>query len=131
GVDFSFAPVLDLAYGNSEVIGTRAFDSDPKVVTQLARCLIQGMAVAGMAACGKHFPGHGYASADSHLELPVDDRSLDVILKRDAAPYIWLSDLILPAVMPAHIVYSQVDDRPAGFSPIWISQVLRQQLGYD
>lgn len=131
GVDLSFTPVLDLDYGHSEVIGTRAFHRDPQVVAQLARALIQGLAAGGMAACGKHFPGHGYAAADSHHALPIDDRPLEAILTRDAAPYAWLSDLILPAVMPAHIVYTQVDTNPAGFSRVWISTILRQQLGYD
>jgi len=131
GVDFSFTPVLDLDYGASRVIGERAFARDPKTVTQLARALIQGLALAGMAACGKHFPGHGFVEADSHHDMPVDNRELDTILTEDAVPYHWLGDLLLPAVMPAHVIYPKVDDAPAGFSRVWIQTILRQQLQYD
>lgn len=131
GVDFSFTPVLDLDYGVSKVVGTRAFHRDPRVVAMLARAVLQGLALAGMGACGKHFPGHGYAEADSHVAFPVDPRSLDTILAGDAAPYTWLGDLILPAVMPAHVIYPEVDERPAGFSPIWVREILRGRLGYD
>lgn len=131
GVDLSFTPVLDLDYERSGVIGNRAFHRDPRVVAQLSRALIQGLALAGMAACGKHFPGHGYVEADSHLALPVDERSLDDILAHDAAPYGWLGDTVLPSVMPAHVVYPQVDSRPAGFSPLWVTEILRGRLGYD
>jgi len=116
GVDMSFTPVLDLDYGASQVIGNRAFHSDPRVVTMLSRALIQGLALAGMSACGKHFPGHGYVGADSHHEIPVDPRKLDDILKDDAAPYAWLGDAVLPSVMPAHVIYPKVDKHPAGFS---------------
>src|SRR5690606_25349842 len=98
GVDLSFTPVLDLDHGRSGVIGDRAFHSDPKVVTQLARAVIHGLLLAGMASCGKHFPGHGYAEADSHLALPTDERPLENILAHDAAPYTWLGDLVLPSV---------------------------------
>lgn len=131
GVDLSFTPVLDLDYGVSKVIGDRAFHRDPSVVATLARALIQGLANAGMAACGKHFPGHGAVEADSHHEIPVDDRELESILQQDAAPYDWLGHLVLSSVMPAHVIYSKVDSRPAGFSSVWIQQVLRQRLGYD
>lgn len=131
GVDMSFAPVLDLDYGVSQVIGDRAFHRDPRVVAMLARALAQGMALAGMAACGKHFPGHGAVTADSHHEIPVDGRSLARILKDDAAPYLWLGDLVIPAVMPAHVIYPKVDDKPAGFSKKWIQDILRGQLHYD
>ncbi|MCX7814028.1 MAG: beta-N-acetylhexosaminidase [Tepidimonas ignava] len=129
GVDLSFAPVLDLDHGRSEVIGDRAFDADARVVTLLAQSLMHGMRQAGMAHCGKHFPGHGWAEADSHVDLPVDDRPLDAILADDAAPYGWLSASLV-AVMPAHVLYPQVDARPAGFSAVWLRDVLRQRLGF-
>ena len=127
GVDMSFTPVLDLDYGVSKVIGNRAFHHDPRVVAMLARALIQGLALAGMAACGKHFPGHGYVQADSHHEI----RSLADILKDDAAPYGWLGDGVLSSVMPAHVIYPKVDSRPAGFSRRWVTDILRGQLAYD
>lgn len=131
GVDMSFAPVLDLDYGVSKVIGTRAFHRDPRVVAMLARALIQGLAQAGMAACGKHFPGHGFVGGDSHHEIPVDDRTLARVLEDDAAPYGWLGDSVLPAVMPAHVIYPKVDAQPAGFSRRWVREILREQMGYD
>lgn len=131
GVDLSFAPVLDLDYGVSAVIGNRSFHRDPRVVAMLARALSQGMSVMGMSACGKHFPGHGAVSADSHHEIPVDPRSLTRILKEDAAPYEWLGDLVIPAVMPAHVIYPKVDRLPAGFSGKWIREILRERLMYD
>lgn len=131
GVDLSFAPVLDLDYGVSEVIGNRSFHRDPRVVAMLARALAQGMAMVGMAACGKHFPGHGAVTQDSHHEIPVDNRTLTRILKEDAAPYQWLGDLVIPSVMPAHVIYPKVDANPAGFSRRWIQEILRDQLGYD
>lgn len=131
GVDLSFTPVLDLDYGVSRVIGDRAFHQRAEVVAMLARALIQGLGRAGMAACGKHFPGHGAVEADSHHEIPVDERELEQILKEDAAPYAWLGDLVLPSVMPAHVIYSKVDSAPAGFSSFWIQTVLRERLSYD
>jgi len=130
GVDFSFTPVLDLDHGESGVIGDRAFARDARIVTLLARCLMQGLLQAGMANCGKHFPGHGAVKADSHVALPVDQRSLKAILADDALPYTWLGS-VLTAVMPAHVVYSQVDDRPAGFSKRWVQDILRGQLGFE
>lgn len=131
GVDLTFAPVLDLDYGVSEVIGSRSFHRDPEVVTAMARALAHGLALAGMAACGKHFPGHGAVTADSHHAIPFDERALDEILADDAAPYGWLGDLALPSVMPAHVIYPKVDSRPAGFSPVWIQEILRGRLAYD
>ncbi|MEI2416067.1 beta-N-acetylhexosaminidase [Orrella sp. JC864] len=131
GVDMSFTPVLDLDYGQSQVIGTRALHRDPRVVAMLARALAQGLAQAGMAACGKHFPGHGHVQADSHHAVPVDERSLDQILAEDAAPYAWLGDAVLQAVMPAHVIYPKVDDKPAGFSSRWIEVILRGRLDYQ
>lgn len=131
GVDLSFTPVLDLDYGISEVIGNRALHEDPEIVTDLASSLIQGLHQAGMVACGKHFPGHGAVAADSHLAIPIDNRSLDEILQADAAPYRWLGDMVLDAVMPAHIIYPQIADEPAGFSARWVTDILRGQLAYD
>ena len=131
GVDMSFTPVLDLDYGVSKVIGNRAFHADPRVVTMLSRALVHGLALAGMSACGKHFPGHGYVEADSHHEIPVDPRTLDEIMKDDAAPYAWLGDAVLPSVMPAHVIYPKVDKHPAGFSKRWVQDILRKRLGYD
>jgi beta-N-acetylhexosaminidase len=129
GVDLTFAPVLDLAWGRSAVIGDRALHADPRVVSMLAANLMHGFALAGMANCGKHFPGHGWAEADSHHGLPVDTRPLEAILAQDAAPYDWLG-LSLAAVMPAHVVYPQVDSLPAGFSRRWIDEILRRRLGF-
>lgn len=126
GVDLSFAPVLDLDWGHSGVIGDRAFHSDPQAVIDLAGGLIEGMREAGMACCGKHFPGHGWAAADSHTAMPVDERDL-AALAPDLRPY---RELKLDGVMPAHVVYPQVDARPAGFSPVWIAK-LRDELAFD
>jgi beta-N-acetylhexosaminidase len=130
GVDLSFTPVLDLDYGTSSVIGDRALHHDPRTVTMLARCLNHGLLLAGMANCGKHFPGHGFAHGDSHHAEPVDERPLAAILERDAAPFGWLGET-LTAVMPAHVVYPGVDARPAGFSSIWLQSILRGRLGFD
>ncbi|GAB3547244.1 beta-N-acetylhexosaminidase [Noviherbaspirillum agri] len=129
GVDLSFTPVLDLDYGESSVIGDRAFHRDPRVVSVLAKSLNHGLALAGMANCGKHFPGHGFVKADSHVEIPVDDRGLKEILSEDAAPYDWLG-LGLAAVMPAHVIYPKVDKNPAGFSKKWLS-ILRRDMGFQ
>lgn len=129
GVDLSFTPVLDLDWQRSEVIGDRALHADARVVAMLARCLTHGLLLSGMGNCGKHFPGHGYALADSHLALPEDDRDLATLLAHDAAPYGWLGDALL-AVMPAHVVYPKVDQRPAGFSRRWLRDILRRRLGF-
>ncbi len=129
GVDLSFAPVLDLDHGPSGVIGDRAFHRDARVVTMLAKSVMQGLLQAGMAACGKHFPGHGFVAADSHVDVPVDRRSLKTILADDAAPYEWLSTS-LQSLMPAHVVYPKVDRRPAGFSERWLKDILRRDLGF-
>ena len=132
GVDFSFAPVLDLDYGESEVIGDRAFHTNEQAVSQLARAYIQGLEEAGMASVGKHFPGHGAVKADSHLELPIDDRAPHLIMEKDVIPFAELISLnILQGVMPAHVVYSAQDSQPAGFSKTWIGQILRQRLGFN
>ncbi|MEN3364404.1 MAG: beta-N-acetylhexosaminidase [Burkholderiales bacterium] len=129
GVDLSFTPVLDLDYGESGVIGDRAFHHDPRVVTMLAKNLNHGLALAGMSNCGKHFPGHGFVKADSHIDIPVDERTLKDILAQDAAPYDWLG-LGLSAVMPAHVIYPKVDKHPAGFSKKWLS-MLRDEFGFQ
>lgn len=131
GVDFSFAPVLDLDRGISQVIGDRAFHADPEVVTTLAHSYMEGMERAGMAATGKHFPGHGAVEADSHLALPVDERSLEDLLQEDLIPFERLIRWGLAAVMPAHLVYPHVDNCAAGFSTFWLQKILRQRLGFQ
>ena len=130
GVDLSFTPVLDLDHGGSSVIGDRAFHRDPRVVSVLAQSLILGLLQAGMRNCGKHFPGHGFVRADSHVDVPVDARALASILADDARPYQWLAGT-LASVMPAHVVYPKVDDKPAGFSERWLREILRVELGFD
>ena len=129
GVDLSFTPVLDLDYGDSEVIGDRAFHRDPRVVTMLAKNLNHGLALAGMANCGKHFPGHGFVAADSHVAIPVDDRPYADVIKEDAAPYGWLG-MSLSAVMPAHVIYPTFDKHPAGFSKKWLT-LLRDKMQFE
>lgn len=129
GVDMSFTPVLDLDYGSSGVIGDRAFERDPRIVAALAKSLMHGLLQAGMANCGKHFPGHGFVKADSHVDIPVDRRSLRAILADDAVPYEWLNT-VLTSVMPAHVIYPKVDARPAGFSEKWLQYILRGHLGF-
>ena len=155
GVDLSFTPVLDLDYqedaptkaqalsappggaaslgrpgaSRSSVIGSRAFARDPRVVSLLAKSLMHGLLQSGMANCGKHFPGHGFVKADSHIAIPVDKRSLKAILADDAAPYRWLNT-VTTSVMPAHVIYPKVDARPAGFSSTWLNDILRGQLGF-
>lgn len=126
GVDLSFTPVLDLDWGRSGVIGDRSFHRDPEVVVKLAGQLIAGLHQAGMKACGKHFPGHGWVEADSHVAIPLDDRPLPDI-ERDMQPF---RELALDAVMPAHVIYPKVDSRPAGFSPVWLN-ILRAGIGFD
>ena len=130
GVDLSFAPVLDLDWSRSSVIGTRALHSDARVVALLAQAVIAGMSAAGLAHCAKHFPGHGWASADSHVDAPRDTRGLRAILAADAAPYGWLRHG-LKAIMPAHVIYSRVDAMPAGFSTRWLRDILREELGFS
>ncbi len=130
GLDLSFAPVLDLDHGHSAVVGTRAFEGDPERATALAGAFIRGMNAAGMAACGKHFPGHGWAEADSHVAIPTDERSLEQIRACDLVPFARLAGQ-LAAVMPAHVIYPQVDGNPAGFSRRWLQDILRGELGFE
>lgn len=131
GVDFSFAPVLDLDYGGSSVIGDRALHFDPTAVGALGACIVQGFAEAGMSAVGKHFPGHGYAEADSHVAVPRDERKLTEIQKKDLVPFRMAIEAGLAAVMPAHVIYPQVDAEPAGYSRHWLQAVLRGKLGFE
>lgn len=131
GVDFSFTPVLDIDYGQSSVIGDRAFHSDPDAIAELAHSLLIGLKLGGMHTVGKHFPGHGYVQADSHLAIPVDEREFVDIEMADLIPFQRMVDYGLSAVMPAHVIYPKVDNRPAGFSPVWLKQVLRSQLGFE
>jgi len=131
GVDFSFAPVLDLNRGVSRVIGDRAFGEGVNRVSDLALAWAEGVRAAGMAAVGKHFPGHGGVAADSHEELPTDDRPFQDIEMEDLVPFERLIHRGLEAIMPAHVVYSRVDPNPAGFSPFWLRKVLRESLGFQ
>ena len=131
GVDFSFAPVLDLDHGGSSVIGDRAFHRNPLATAQLAAALISGMREGGMASVGKHFPGHGFVRADSHHEVPIDERPFAAIEADDLVPFALLVDAGLDAVMPAHVIYPAVDAQPAGYSSTWLREILRGQLGFD
>lgn len=130
-VDFSFTPVLDMDYGASGVIGDRAFHSDPQAIAELAHCLLLGLKQGGMPTVGKHFPGHGFVKADSHLEIPVDDRSYADIEMADLIPFRQLVNFGLTAVMPAHVIYPKVDPNPAGFSARWLKDVLRGELNFE
>lgn len=129
GIDLDFAPVLDIDRGQSAVIGDRAFHRDAETVTVLAGAFAQGLREAGVAACGKHYPGHGGVAGDSHEELPVDDRSRQELEAADLIPFRRLA-AALDAIMPGHVIYPAVDPRPAGFSPVWLRTELRQQQGY-
>lgn len=131
GVDFSFAPVLDLDRGLNTVIGDRAFAADPQVVAELGSHWIRGARQAGMGSVGKHFPGHGGVMADSHQELPIDDRPLVDLELEDLVPFRRAIDQGIEALMPAHVLYPRVDQRPAGFSAVWLRRILRQQLGFQ
>ncbi|MBO3276615.1 beta-N-acetylhexosaminidase [Pseudomonas schmalbachii] len=130
GLDLSFAPVLDLDHQRSAVVGSRAFEGDPQRAAQLAGAFIRGMHAAGMAATGKHFPGHGWAEADSHVAIPEDERSLEQIRASDLVPFQQLAGQ-LDALMPAHVIYPKVDANPAGFSRRWLQEILRGELGFD
>ncbi len=131
GVDFSFAPVLDIDCGVSEIIGNRSFSSNATLATRLSSSFRKGMNAAGMAATGKHFPGHGAVALDSHLTLPIDERDLDSIRAKDLLPFKQLIAEGLEGIMPAHVVYPKIDPSPAGFSPFWIQQILRKELNFN
>jgi beta-N-acetylhexosaminidase len=131
GVDFSFTPVLDLDYGGSSVIGDRALHFDPTAVGALGACLVRGLAEGGAAAVAKHFPGHGYAAADSHVAVPRDERSFNEIARKDIVPYKAVIEAGVAAVMPAHVIYPQVHAEPAGYSTYWLQEVLRGKLGFQ
>jgi beta-N-acetylhexosaminidase len=130
GLDFSFAPVLDLDYGASSVIGDRALHYDPLAVGALGAALVRGLAEGGMGAVGKHFPGHGYAAADSHTAVPTDDRPLSEIMRKDLVPYGPAIQAGLAGVMPAHVIYPKIDAEPAGYSRLWLQEILRGRLGF-
>ncbi len=131
GVDFSFTPVLDIAHGVSGVIGDRAYHARPNVVATLAYASMHGMLRAGMHAVGKHFPGHGGVAEDSHLASAVDHRELDVLFAEDIVPFAKMIANDLSAIMPAHVIYDKIDDRPAGYSSIWLQQILRGRLNFQ
>jgi beta-N-acetylhexosaminidase len=131
GVDFSFAPVLDVDYGESGVIGDRALHADPNVIAVLAEALQAGLNASGMMSVGKHFPGHGYVRADSHHEVPIDDRTLTEITARDLVPFQRLARSGMGGIMPAHVIYPKVDSRPAGFSAVWLQRILREKIGFE
>ncbi|HWO99295.1 MAG TPA: beta-N-acetylhexosaminidase [Methylococcus sp.] len=130
-IDFSFAPVLDVDVGISAVIGDRAFADNPVDVTAAARAYVRGVHRAGMSAVGKHFPGHGGVAADSHLALPIDDRTFEELEARDLLPFAALIREGLEAVMPAHVLYPRIDSQPAGYSRFWLQTILRDRLGFD
>jgi beta-N-acetylhexosaminidase len=131
GLDFTFAPVLDLDYGGSSVIGDRAFHSNHNAVSDLAIALQLGMRDIGMSTVAKHFPGHGYVKADSHHEIPRDDRTFQAIMDADVKPFADMAHAGLTGVMPAHVIYEKVDPNPAGFSSYWLKDVLRAQVRFD
>lgn len=131
GVDFSFAPVLDVDFGASSIIGDRAFSAEPERVAELALAFHIGLKNGGGASVGKHFPGHGFVAADSHLAVPVDDRSYADIERADLLPYATLIPAGLDAIMPAHVIYPSVDPSPAGFSARWLKEILRGRLGFQ
>mgnify|MGYP000306522776 CR=1 FL=1 len=129
GIDFSFAPVLDL-HGVSRVIGDRAFHVHPVGITALSAELMRGMKSAGMATTGKHFPGHGSVAPDSHVDDATDERSYEEIRQYDMQPFLR-NKLLLDALMPAHVVFNKIDDKPAGFSRIWLQDIIRQKMGFN
>lgn len=131
GIDFSFTPVLDIDFGASRVIGDRAFHRNPQAVAELAHALLLGLRDAGMATVGKHYPGHGFVMADSHTELPIDRRPLVDIELTDLVPFKQMIDYGMTAVMPAHVIYPEIDREPAGFSKIWLQEILRVRMGFE
>jgi beta-N-acetylhexosaminidase len=131
GVDLSFTPVLDMDHGQSCIIGDRAFHHKPQAIADLAHSLMSGLKSGGMTAVGKHFPGHGYIEADSHIEVPVDERAYLDIEENDLIPFRKMIGFGLAGIMPAHVIYPQVDAHPAGFSEIWLKKILRGELGFE
>jgi len=129
GVDFSFAPVVDLARGNA-AIGLRAFHADPSITAELAQAYVRGMHLGGMAAVLKHFPGHGSVAADTHKAQAIDPRDLDTLRRDDLLPFAECIEAKVEAVMMAHVTYPAIDDKPAGYSRVWIEQILRGELGF-
>ncbi len=129
-IDLSLAPVLDLHKGVNSMLGDRAFHSDPAIVMNLAKAFIQGMHEAGMAATGKHFPGHGSVAADSHLSIPIDERSVNEIEEDDMKPFVGLIKANIAAIMAAHIIFPKIDSLPVGFSRFWLTEILRNRLGF-
>ena len=131
GIDFSFAPVLDIKTPFSKVIGDRGFHKDPQAISRLAHAWMKGVHEAGMPVVGKHFPGHGNVEADSHTDLPIDERNFSEIEKQDLVPFRNMIEYGLDAIMPAHVIYPQLDKEPAGFSSFWLMEVLRKRLGFQ
>lgn len=131
GIDLSFAPVLDLDKGLCPAIGDRAFAADPAAVVHLATAVMRGMNAAGMAATGKHFPGHGSVNLDSHVDLPVDIRDFSSIAAEDMHSFTKLIRAGIQAIMPAHVIFSKTDDKPVGFSTVWLQDILRKQLQFE
>ncbi|PBJ81991.1 beta-N-acetylhexosaminidase [Lysobacteraceae bacterium NML93-0399] len=129
GVDLSFAPVVDVGHDNL-AIGDRSFSPDPQVVAALTRAYVEGMHEAGMAATLKHFPGHGSVREDTHFDDAVDHRDLEAIRAHDLVPFVAGIDAGADAVMLAHVVYPKVAPEPAGYSPLWINTILREQMGF-
>lgn len=131
GVDLSFTPVLDIDYEQSCIIGNRAFHRKPQAIGELAHSLMQGLKLGGMEAIGKHFPGHGYIQEDSHIEMPVDKRSYADIKMDDLIPFRQMINYGLAGIMPAHVIYPKIDSQPAGFSTVWLQEILRSELEFD
>lgn len=130
-VDFSFTPVLDIDYGLSAVIGNRAFHNNANIIVEIAAAYIKGMHRAGMPSTGKHFPGHGGVSADSHIDIPIDTREIVELLESDIVPFEKLSNSHLDGIMPAHVIYEKINKDPAGFSSYWLKDILRDKLKFD
>jgi beta-N-acetylhexosaminidase len=130
GVDMSLVPCLDVNFGKSEVIGDRSFSRDPDMLSRLAHIYIDAIHLHGMPVTGKHFPGHGYVALDSHLTMPIDDRSWDEIVRTDCKPYRDLANQ-LDLVMTAHILFKSVDHKPVTFSRKWLKEILREKFGYQ